>query len=119
MKLLFHVAVFAIAVCTFMARSETANADNLGRPSTESIVTCGSAGTHLVLSQSVAEGINTDRCKTWSSTSDPDPCAPCITSLEGQGCRVGDVVATNTATPNETGVQLESVVTYLLSCTPP
>jgi hypothetical protein len=78
------------------------------KESPESIVTCLSGAELLVLSRSVHGTINLEQCKVWPA--DPiDECSPCITSLEGQGCKIVDVGMTS---PPDVAV----AVTYLLSC---
>jgi hypothetical protein len=80
--------------------------------SPESIVTCANAGTYLVLGVTLPDTINADHCGTWvSDTQPPDPCAPCIISLENQGCKVIDSVVDT--------IPEFTVVTYLLSCVKP
>ena len=80
------------------------------KESPESIVTCADAGTHLVLSRSVPGTINLEQCKVWEPDVSPDPCAPCITSLEEQGCKIVDVGVSGLSG------QANVAVTYLLSC---
>jgi len=81
--------------------------------SPESVVTCASAeGTYLILNKSISGDINTDQCKTHHSGQHPDPCSPCISSLEHQGCKMVDVVVDNV-----TGG--DRLLTYLLSCVAP
>ena len=109
------IATMALAVYWL---SGVAIADIPIRQSAESIVTCASAGTHLVLSRSIAEGFNVDLCRSFDSGG-PDACAPCITSLEAQGCKVVDVVATNAITNPDTGIQSASMATSLVSCVSP
>lgn len=75
--------------------------------SPESLVTCLSVGTHGILSRSISGIVNEDQCKPL------DPCSPCITSLEGQGCKVVDVVVTNLMASENNAA---SMATYLFSC---
>ena len=89
------------------------SADNPSRwHSPESVVTCQTQGPmdYAVIALSVATAINTEQC---AETPDgfADSCAPCISSLENQGCKVVDVVTgKSNEIPN---------VTYLLSCIRP
>lgn len=118
MKLLLQIPLLILASFTLSANA-AGIVDLPAKHSPESVVTCASAGTHLVLSRSVADGINADLCRSWSPSNDPDPCAPCITSLEVQGCMVIDVVTTNAAVARDEGVELSSISTYMLSCAAP
>ena len=78
------------------------------KESPESIVTCLNAeGDHLLVSRSVPGTINLEQCKVWPA--DIDQCSLCITSLEGQGCKIVEVGVTN---PSDGGV----AVAYFLSC---
>ena len=80
--------------------------------SPESIVWCLSAlGTHLVQTRSLPETINAEKCRVGEPDRYPDPCAPCIISLEEQECKIIDV---NVAHVTESG--LDTSVTYVLSC---
>ena len=82
--------------------------------SPESVVTCAgptSAGDYRILSKSISESINAEQCKTHH-TGGPDPCSPCISSLESQGCKMVDVVV-------ESVTSGETWLTYLLSCVKP
>ena len=83
-----------------------------GKDSPESIVTCAHAGTYLLAGVTLPDTINADHCGTWvSDTQPPDPCAPCIISLENQGCKVIDSVVDT--------IPEFTKVTYLLSCVKP
>jgi len=82
------------------------------KPSPESVVTCQIAGGvgYINVGWSVPAAINTEQCFQPPDTG--LPCAPCIISLENQGCRTVDVV---------TGISnnIYPIVTYLLSCAKP
>lgn len=81
-------------------------------PSPESIVTCQAGGPqiYMVVSMSLPAAINAEQC-IETPDNIPGLCAPCIVSLEDQGCRNIDVV---------TGISNEfPIVTYLLSCAKP
>jgi hypothetical protein len=113
MKIIMNVILVVLA----FAWASSASAGNGSKQqSPESIVSCGMAGTYLVTGQSVHETINTGQCKTWTPDVAPDPCSPCISSLENQGCKIVEVVM---------GSQLigegesNTMVTYLLSCAKP
>ena len=79
--------------------------------SPESLVTCQPAGPqkYIATAMSLPAIINTERC--IETTDSAQSCAPCIISLENQGCRIIDVV------PGE--YDEYPIVTYLLSCTKP
>ena len=83
---------------------------NNAAQSPESIVTCLSTGTHLVLSRSIAEPVTANQCEIFPASSS---CATCITSLEDQGCEVVDVIVTNLVVSED---NTRSAATYLLSC---
>ena len=89
------------------------SADNQSKKdSPESVVTCQTFGplNYGVIALSLPAAINTEQC---SQTPDDlaASCAPCISSLENQGCRIVDVVTgKSNEIPN---------VTYLLSCIKP
>ncbi len=57
------------------------------KESPESAVICWFPG---IAEQSVLGTINVEQCTRWTE----DTCAPCITSLEEQGCNIVDVVVT-------------------------
>jgi hypothetical protein len=57
---------------------------------------------------SVPGTINVEQCTPWEDTH-----APCITSLENQGCNIVNVIVTHNAIE---GSVLNTATTYLLSC---
>jgi hypothetical protein len=75
--------------------------------SPESIVTCGAGNGNYIAIAEVAEPFSVEQCKPFE-----DFCAPCITSLEEQGCKIVDVIVTHHA-PFITNAS------YLLSCDSP
>ena len=85
------------------------------RQSPESIVTCGAGNGEVILSADVAAPLNMGNCTPFEDT-----CAPCVTSLENQGCQFIKVVVTHLVEP----FYLEGVIlgrtksnaSYLLSC---
>lgn len=81
-----------------------------GQGSPESIVTCrGFEDTYKVIGISAPIALNAEQCIQASGVG--LSCAPCIISLENQGCKTVDVV---------TGKSNESPnVTCLLSCVKP
>ena len=85
------------------------------RQSPESIVTCGAGNGEVILSADVAAPLNMGNCTPFEDT-----CAPCVTSLENQGCKFIDVVVTHLVEPFYLeGVTLgrtKSNASYLLSC---
>ena len=76
-------------------------------PSPESIVTCAAGAGEGVSMVSVADGIDSSACSPYVDT-----CAPCITSLEDQGCKFVDITVTQTD-------YLATATTYLMSCVEP
>ena len=105
--------VIAILVVVAFSWVSVVSADNKPvEESPESIVWCLSAlGTHLVMTRSLPETINAEKCRVGEPDRYPDPCAPCIISLEDQGCKIVDIIVTQVA---EDGIHIPS--TYLLSC---
>ena len=77
-----------------------------GTGSPESTVTCAAGNGDIISNRSVPETINVDQCRGFV-----DSCAPCIISLEDQGCKIVDVVVTHAPAPPPS-----SMTTYLLSC---
>ena len=75
--------------------------------SPESIVTCGSGNGDGIVIAEVAAPFSVEQCTPFEDT-----CAPCITSLENQGCKIIDVVVTHLAPYN-------TIASYLLSCDEP
>lgn len=86
------------------------------KPQPESIVTCVRGDDYVVLSRSVPVSINLEQCLTRGSPPDEDysSCAPCIRSLERQGCKSIDVTVFPTQLNN-----WDHLITYLLSCEKP
>jgi len=107
-----NIIISLLAVLAFSWASGVA-ADQ----SPESIVSCIGEKPFMVLYRSIAEPINGEQCRTWDIIQPPDPCAPCITSLEGQGCKVIDVVVTNIK--GEAGENFSVAATYMMSCVKP
>ena len=104
--------VIAILVVVVFSWISVVSAENRrGEESPESIVTCLSMPGNI-LGRSLPGTVNVEQCKTWEPDREPDPCAPCIISLEDQGFKIVDVVVQE-AVANE-GFSIP--VTYLLSC---
>ena len=82
-----------------------------GKHSPESILTCAADETYRVAKKSISETIDVGKCRTIGTVQPSDPCAPCITSLESQGCEIIDVSVDILESAN--------VITYLLSCVKP
>ncbi len=74
----------------------------------DSLVTCFPNGEYRVSASSVPDSINSDGCPGFLQSA----CAPCIRSLEKQGCKVLDMIVTvvEGADPQ---------ATYSLSCKKP
>jgi len=114
MKMFVNVILVVLA---FSWISGVSADSRLKKQSPESIVTCGIAGgSYLVLSHSVHQSINTGQCKTWTPDVAPDPCSPCISSLENQGCKIIDVVMGNRLIGEG---ESDTLATYFLSCSKP
>ena len=88
---------------------------NSSTQSPESIVTCASGNGDGILIADVAKPLDMGECTPFEDT-----CAPCVTSLENQGCKFIDVVVTHLVEPFYLeGVTLgrtKSNASYLLSC---
>jgi len=110
-----YLAIIAVLACSWV--SGVSADKGSGKHSPESIVSCLGAHTFVVLYRSIAEPINGEQCRTWDIIQPPDPCAPCITSLENQGCKVIDVVVTNIK--GEAGENYNVAATYMMSCVKP
>ena len=83
-----------------------------GNFSPESIVTCQGGGPqmYMVIGMSLPAAIDAEQC-IQPPDAFPRHCAPCVISLESQGCKIVEVV---------TGKSNEILnVTYLLSCAKP
>lgn len=77
------------------------------KQSPESNVTCGSGnGEQPVIFTDISVSLNMEQC-----TPIEDTCAPCISSLENQGCKFIDVILTHPA-----DLVIPSIASYLLSC---
>ena len=106
MKRILNLTLAACALS--LASSVFAAKDNVP-VSPETAITCGGSGEYSVMGRSLPESIDDTQCVAWSSY-----CAPCISSLEAQNCRLVDVAVN--------GPSLEghaAAVTYLLSCVAP
>jgi hypothetical protein len=98
------LAVFVFSWASVVSAGPAGPAGNWPvKESPESIVTCGAGNGETIAMQSVYGAINVEQCKSFENT-----CAPCISSLEGQGCKIVDVVVTH--------VDFHTTATYLLSC---
>jgi hypothetical protein len=79
------------------------------KQSPESLITCGSGNQgHPVVVADISVSLNMEQCKLIE-----DNCAPCISSLENQGCKFIDVIVTH---PIAKDVGIPSMTSYLLSC---
>ena len=86
------------------------------KQSPESIVTCAFGDGDGILIADVAAPLDMTECTPFDDT-----CAPCVTSLENQGCIFIDVVVTHTVQDVyvEEGIKVgktKSNASYLLSC---
>jgi hypothetical protein len=111
--------VIAILVVVAFCWISVVSADNKPvEESPESIATCvanSGNGPYQLQTRSFPETINGEQCRTWEPDREPDPCAPCIISLEEQGCKIIDVVVTQVV-GSENYEKILAPVTYLLSC---
>ena len=81
----------------------------------DSIVNCGgSAGIYSLVAITTPESINVVKCDPLASS----PCAPCIRSLEEQGCKVVDLTVTQVI-PLPTGGFIDPGAIFVLSCAKP
>ena len=80
-----------------------------GKESPESIVTFAGGNGETVSVISAPGTINVELCTPWQDTH-----APCITSLEDQGCKIIDVVVSHETLGGDRVRNTAS--TYLLSC---
>ena len=91
------------------------NSKNKGHRSPESIVTCGAGNGETISVAEVAEPISVEQCAPFVSR-----CAPCISSLENQGCKIIDVTVTHFADNSASMLNaIRTMTTYLLSCVKP
>ena len=109
MKIIVGVAliVFAFSWVSGVSANKKKNS------SPESIVTCGEGNT-VVESISVPLSIGAEQCKRFT---DDNTCAPCLVSLEDQGCKIVDVIVTHKPRMGLAPGSTQS--TYLLSCVGP
>ena len=96
-------AIYSVLVLFFLSGASAFAGDK----SPESIVTCAAGSGETVSMVSVADGIDPSACSPYV-----DRCAPCITSLEDQGCKFVDINVTQTD-------YLATATTYLMSCVAP
>jgi hypothetical protein len=86
------------------------------KQSPESIVTCAAGNGDVILIADVSVPLNMGLCEPFVDT-----CAPCVTSLENQGCKFIDVVVTHLVQDVLVGDGIIvgktlSNASYLLSC---
>ena len=105
----------AVAIYVLMGIGGAAAADDKSKKmqKPDSIVTC-QAGfpAYEVAHRTAPASVNLDQCIVPSTQSAPE-CAPCIRSLENQGCKVVDVIVTHFVGEGE------SRASFLLSCEKP
>jgi len=83
------------------------------KPSPESMLICGTGLGDLISAHSLPDSINAERCEP----NFVNKCAPCLISLEQQGCMIVDVIVM-TFRIEEYGVNHPGT-SYLLSCVKP
>ena len=76
--------------------------------SPESRVACTSGNGDTIQFADISVSLNMEQCELFE-----DNCAPCISSLENQGCKFIDVIVTH---PIANDVGIPSMTSYLLSC---
>ena len=107
------IAVLTLIACLPLAVSDlSANNKSHKKNSPESIVTCAAGNGDTLSIISVPDTFDMGHCKAFLDT-----CAPCIISLENQGCQVIDVKLSHIPRSND-GVPI-TATTYLLSCVDP
>jgi len=79
------IIISLLAVLAFSWASGVAADRGMTQQSPESIVTCASLDTYVVLVTTISGDINAELCTLES------PCNPCIESLESQGCKIVDL----------------------------
>ena len=81
---------------------------NIPVQSPESRVACNG---DFILFADISVSLNMEQCTPFEDT-----CAPCISSLENQGCKFIDVIATNLVGGEPGSYFATSNSSYLLSC---
>ena len=84
---------------------------NIPVQSPESIVACAAGNGDIILFADISVSLNMEQCTPFE-----DKCAPCISSLENQGCKFIDVVSTNHVVGEPGSYSAASNSIYLLSC---
>ena len=108
-KLLQLLLVSCVLIFSTGVFADTA----VNRPgqSPESRVACTSGNGDTIQFADISVSLNMELCSPWVDT-----CAPCISSLENQGCKFIDVISTINVV-GETGSYFAgSHSVYLLSC---
>lgn len=106
-----RILIALLAVCALGIASAGSSTDRSPvDPSPESMVNCWRSG---VSSISTPEGFVLGGCPLFNENT----CATCIISLEGQGCKVTDVVVREPFSADD--AQLLASVTYFFSCVAP
>ena len=79
--------------------------------SPESRVSCSAGNGDIIQFADISVSLNMELCSPWEDT-----CAPCISSLENQGCKFIDVISTNHVVGEPGSYSSGSNSIYLLSC---
>ena len=107
----FLILIFAVSAFSWISLVSAGNWPVKESP--ESTVTCVTSDGVFIADQSVLKTVNVEQCTRYSE----DQCAPCIASLEDQGCKFVDVIVTHAKHEIPTGdVVMVAAETYLLSC---
>jgi len=107
------ITILTLVACIPLAASDLSANNKLHKKnSPESIVSCAAGNGDFLSLVSVPESLDIGSCKAFLDT-----CAPCIISLENQGCKVVDVKLSHIPRPSG-GVPI-TATSYLLSCVKP
>ena len=98
------LVIAILVVVTFCWISVVSAENRRGEESPESIVTFSGGNGETISTISVPGTIKVEKCAHWEGMP-----APCIMSLEDQGCKVVDVIVTHYE-------EFLAMTTYLLSC---
>ena len=83
---------------------------NIPVQSPESRVACAAAAGDFILFADISLSLNMEKCTPFEDT-----CAPCISSLENQGCKFIDVIVDHIGTGSPELASISNA-TYLFSC---
>lgn len=108
-----NIAILTLVACISLATSDLSAHNKPHKESSpESIVSCTAGNGDFLSVVSVPAAFDMGHCKAFLDT-----CAPCIVSLENQGCKVIDVKLSHIPRADD-GVPI-TASSYLLSCVDP